>query len=606
MKNTNLFNENNVATFCCEDDKIRLTIGRVSREEYEALRAEGWTSTPKQDCDFVAVWTPTREDTAISYAGVILDEDAGPDERAGDRAERFGGYLDKRLGEATGHADRFDAGPSAHGYQSKARAVRAADRHDRMAGRAVNAWDKAEYWQSRTAGVISHALHLSSPCVRMGRIKTLESELRKAEKSHAESRENAQARWDAMQSVVEHAAGTREKPKAHASLADFRWELSKIRESEGVKDDEQSTPEQVRRAVVISALTAGYGNPETWQALAKQAKAATRPAHEIAGEWLADKARPEDWNPEIGTRYTRHLKLRIAYEMQMLEAQGGRAAMVEMEPGGFIGGHQIHKVNKSPATGRVVSVGVKVRTHGKNRWGREEPGTPEFRTETVNIERASVSSYRAPTDEDRAEFADSLKAGKKATKEAAKGKPAPAALVNPTPEDAERLQVIIAAQGAASRRSWGEKETPAVFTMTQAQYSELSKGSYARAGVVEIRGGGRKRQIHREVLDFPAVVKVRLYGDRVVILSDKPQKALPAETWQDPAPAALAEALKPENVATLRKIVTEDIRERTPEQETLISNARRVGVFFVSSWSQFGFTENYSHLLTVSPESVEA
>jgi len=255
MKNDTLFNESNSATYCPEDDKIRLYVGWVPRDEYDALRAEGWTATAKQDCDFAAVWTPAREDTALSYAGIVLDEDAGPDERAADRAERFTGYLDRRLGEATGHADRFDTGPSAHGYQSYARAVRAADRHDKIAGRAVNAWDKAEYWQSRTAGVISHALHLQSPGVRMGRIKTIESELRKAEKSHAESRENAQARFDSMLSVVEHAAGTRDKPKAPASLADFRWELSKIREAEGVAEDATADPEQVRRAVVISALT---------------------------------------------------------------------------------------------------------------------------------------------------------------------------------------------------------------------------------------------------------------------------------------------------------------------------------------------------------------
>lgn len=49
-------------------------------------------------------WTPERRDTALEYAGVIEDEDQSPEERAADRAERFGDYRDKRTGEAAGHA----------------------------------------------------------------------------------------------------------------------------------------------------------------------------------------------------------------------------------------------------------------------------------------------------------------------------------------------------------------------------------------------------------------------------------------------------------------------------------------------------------------------
>jgi hypothetical protein len=538
MKNDALFNESNSATYCPEDDKLRLYVGRVPRDEYEALRAEGWTSTPKQDCDFVAVWTPTREDTAESYAGIILDEDAGPDERAADRAERFGGYLDKRLSEATSHADRYDAGPSAHGYQSKARAVRAADRHDRHAGRAVNSWDKAEYWQSRTAGVISHALHLSSPGVRMGRIKTIEADLRKAEKSHAESRENAQARFDSLLSVVEHAAGTREKPLA-ADAADFRWELSKLREAAGMDDETPSTPEQVRRALIISAL---YRLDEE---KVKQARESTRTAAEIAQEWIDANPRPADWNAETGTRYTRHLKLRLAYEMQMLEAQGGRAALVEMEVSGFIGGHQIHKVNKSPATGRVVSVAVKVRTHGRNRWGREEPGTPEFRMETVNIERASVDSYRAPTPEEREAFA----AGKKAEKAAAPKSTAPA-LVNPTLEDAQRLQALINAaylsewtrQHGTASKYYTPKDPAEVCAIPQAVYSANSSGAYAKAETRELCAGGViASKYYGRKLSSPVVCKIRMTGYeplRVVHITDKPAKPLPAAVWQALSTAA--------------------------------------------------------------------
>lgn len=42
------------ATYSPEDNKLRLYVGRVPRAEYEALRADGWTSTPKQG-DFLTM-----------------------------------------------------------------------------------------------------------------------------------------------------------------------------------------------------------------------------------------------------------------------------------------------------------------------------------------------------------------------------------------------------------------------------------------------------------------------------------------------------------------------------------------------------------------------
>lgn len=194
------------ATYSPESNKLYLYVGRVPRDEYLKLRAEGWKALHKQreagGGDFVATWTPSRRDTALEYAGIIEDEDMGPEERAADRAERFAGYREKRTVEATGRADTYDAGPSAHGFQSAARAERAAARHDRQAGRAVDAWDKAEYWQRRTAGVISHALYKSSPSVRMGRIKTLEADLRK-EQAEIEQASKIYKSWQAVAAMTD-------------------------------------------------------------------------------------------------------------------------------------------------------------------------------------------------------------------------------------------------------------------------------------------------------------------------------------------------------------------------------------------------------------------
>lgn len=421
------------ATYCPEDNKLRLYVGRVPRPEYDALRADGWTSTPKQSCDFVAVWTPGREDTARNYSdGIILDEDQSPEDRAADRAERFGEYREKRTSEAIGAADRFDAGPGAHGFQSQARAERSAARHDRIADHACDAWSKAEYWQHRTAGVISHALYSSRPDVRMGRIKELESDLRRVE-SHGQS-----PRWEA------------------------------------------------------------------------------------------------------------HCRLRLAYENQMLEAQGGRLASVEIEKGGYIGGKLIMKVNKSSVTGRVTSVDLKgPKVNGWTYKAHNVTGT-DYALYQFDTERMPMSAYKSPTDESRAELASLV-----AEKKSSAPKVATIPIVNPTDADAERLQSVwnenarLDMERRKVRNGYAEDHKPStVLRITQAAYSAHSKGSYASAGTRGVFAGGiecdnyynaaqKMREKHG-----PLVCQVRrtsagcYQASRVIILTDKPQKPLPTAAWE--------------------------------------------------------------------------
>jgi hypothetical protein len=530
MNKPELFSESNQATYCPESNKLHLYVGRVPRPEYDALRAEGWTSTPKQSeagqGEFAATWTPERRDTALSYAGHIGDEDASPAERAADRAERFGGYRDKRLGEATGHADRYDAGPTAHGYQSQARAERSAARHDRVAGRACDAWSKADYWTSRTAGVINHALYKSRPDVRMGRIKVLEAELRKMEKSNAE-----------------HAA-----------------EFETWRKISTMTDPEQQTALAERFAGL------GYGyqhfkHPRTekegslWDFLRSDAADRVTGA-EAAALYMAkhrDPLKPEFQETSIA-EWINHYKLRLAYENQMLEAQGGRAAFVEMEVGGFIGSHQIRKVNKSPATGRVVSVQVAAPTsanfdrRGKP-YGADNPRP--LTLHTLEVERMGADVYRAPTDEERKAFADMIK-GEKAREKKARSAVA-VSLINPTDEDAEKLQAL---WNERARVQYFEanphyKNHPEYFQpstvrrITQATYSANSKGTYAKAETEKLGRDGYQFSTSYNGDEFNArlggaLCKIRTTwgdgnttnkADSVIVITDKPQAALPAGVW---------------------------------------------------------------------------
>ena len=477
-----LFDESNRATYCPEDDKLRLYVGRVPRPEYLALKAEGWTSTPKQDCDFVAIWTPARRRTAERYAGIIEDEDAGPAERAADRAERFTGYREKRRSEAHGHADTYDA-PRTHGYQSQARAERAAARHDKHGTRAVDSWSKAEYWQQRTAGVISNALHRASPSVRLGRIKELE-------------------------------------------LAIARY--------------------------------AGY------------------PAHY--------------------SEILEHLKLRLAYENQMIEAQGGRAACVEMEVGGWLGSHQISKITRSPVTKLVVSVELKYMSDS-NQYGRPWSDGKGSRLVSMlyNIERLPAGAYRPPTEEERAEYADKVTAAKKEKATAAKAKAAAGEncpLINPTDADADKLQSIWNAANPPSR--WdSDKEPKQVQRMTQAQYSANSGGSYARCETVVIcEDGTEHRTRYGYNITRQSVFKVRKYSGRVIIITDKPQKPLPWEAIKAArAKCPTLDGMKAK-LPALRAAMKSQ-HGRSPEEGQLVSDGAYVGLVnhdtYSPGWTEAGY-----------------
>ena len=522
------------ATYSPEDNKLRLYVGRVPRADFERLRSMGWTSTPKQSCDFVAHWTPERRDLCIEWCGSIEDEDQSPAERAADRAERFGDYRDKRTDEATGQADRYDAGPSAHGFQNYARAVRAADRHDRIAGRACDAWGKAEYWQRRTAGVISHALHVSTPAVRMGRIKELEAEIRKCEKTRDEY-ENKRQLWQTI------AAQTDAEKQNRGALALAGAMSSWV----DYQHPRQATIKESLWSLLTSDRT--NGDPIT--------------GGEAAAFYLAE-------HPEIVGEgdWLTHYRLRLAYETQMIEAQGGRAAFVEMVAGGFIGKHQIQKVNKSTATGRTVSVNVFAPTRANyDRKGKpyDENNPRPLTIHTINVERMASDAYRAPT----AEELEVFHAARKAAKAAAPKKP-PCPLVNPTDADAERLIAMWNEKRRANHEEHNQYRSPEARKMhsdqfkpckiqriTQAIYSANSKGSFARAQTRALCSLGRLEernvfhdysgQAQRKAERGPAVCEIRTTGFdpvHVLILTDKPQKPLPAAVWQPYALAPVAPA----------------------------------------------------------------
>lgn len=505
------------ATYSPEDNKLRLyATSRLSKELYARVKAAGFKWAPKQELFVCPRWNPQAEDLLLELCGEIDDEGKSATERSADRAERFNGYRDRRMSEATGRADQFDAGPAAFGHQNAARAERLATRHDRHRTHAVTQWRKAEYWQRRTAGVISHALHKESPSVRRGRILTLEADQRKMVASVEESR----SRWEFWKKV------------AACDDAEMATKNARIYVGHYCGRGDIKHPRTGFESSAYSHMT-NEADPMT--------------GHEVAAALLeiyGDDPFGEETRP---MRWLRHYEMRLQYERAMLENEGGMAGEAEMVPGGWFAGYQIQKVFRSPATKRVTSIEV----FDKPRDGAK----PRLRT--VNIERMGADDYRAPTEEEKAAFETAKTERKAEEKAAGTGKPT---LINPTDEDAERLQTLwnekmraAHAKAKAEHRTYGDFTPSAVARLTQAQYSANSKGDYARCQTVAIMQTGLQHRKYGDDVAPPAPVacSIRItdrsgfsyYGaSSVIVLTDKPQKPLPID-WEglEPKPQEPAE-----------------------------------------------------------------
>lgn len=301
-------------TYDPADNKLRISaVSRLPKDLYERVRAAGFIWAPRQEIFVAPMWTPEREDLALELCGEIDDEDTSLVDRAEERAERFEGYEERRTADATSaHAavDRITSGiplgqPILVGHHSERRARKDAEKITNGLRRAVKLWETAEYWKRRAAGAVRHAKYVERPDVRYRRIKGLEADARKHEKTKKES-EHYLALW---------------------LRSDLTFELAK----------KIANYDRVRMG--------------TWSGLddgtmtAEQARGVNVPLHEQSiarcNRWLA------------------HLANRITYEKAMLGETGGIAAQkFDLQIGGKVQigreWHVILRLNKKG--GEIVSV----------------------------------------------------------------------------------------------------------------------------------------------------------------------------------------------------------------------------------------------------------
>lgn len=184
------------ATYSPDYNKLRLYAAlRLDDETYQKIHAVGFRWAPKQELFVAPAWTPSREDVLLSLAGDIEDDDNTLFDRQEQRAGRFSGYSERRAGESEQTLAQVDAlasvipsgQPILVGHHSERRARRDAQRIENGMKRAVMLFERAEYWQERAQASLRHAKYKERPDVRYRRIKKIEADLRKSEKTIAQS-----------------------------------------------------------------------------------------------------------------------------------------------------------------------------------------------------------------------------------------------------------------------------------------------------------------------------------------------------------------------------------------------------------------------------------
>lgn len=186
------------ATYSPDDNKLRLySVSRLPTDLYERLKRAGFRWAPKQELFVAPMWTPEREDLLIELCGEIDDEDTSLIDRATERAERFENLSEKRAQDSEAArvsvaaiADAIPLGqPILIGHHSEKHARRDIERIEYGMRRAVKLWETSRYWTERVQAAIRHARYKERPDVRQRRIKGLEADLRKQERTIQEARQ---------------------------------------------------------------------------------------------------------------------------------------------------------------------------------------------------------------------------------------------------------------------------------------------------------------------------------------------------------------------------------------------------------------------------------
>lgn len=356
------------ATYSPEDNKLRLySTHRLDEALYRRVRDAGFSLAPKQGFFVAPMWTPGREAFLLELCGEIGDEDTSLVERAETRADRFDTYSIRRGNEADAArlaveaiADNIPLGqPILVGHHSEKRARKDAERIENGIRRAVKLWETSEYWERRAKGALDHAKYLERADVRHRRIKRIESDRRKRDRSLIEARKYL-AGWLAEGLDMERA-----KHLANGSHLYRKFPLADYPRNPPASQYEGDMG-------IWTALDGGVINESQ--------------ARDIC-------VRSYERGIEHNLRWIVHYDNRLIYERAMLGEQGGLAAdRFEIVPGGKVQvrGSWATVVRVNRKDGKILSVTTNCRYVSVR--GIEE-----------------IQDYTAPTEEEAAQMTAATK-----------------------------------------------------------------------------------------------------------------------------------------------------------------------------------------------------
>lgn len=185
------------ATYDPTDDKVRVYFAsRQPDESLAPLKEAGYRWAPRLAC-WYATWTPAREDAALAATETdgLDDEPTNIEDRAEDRADRFRDYAgnaaeerDRRHNTADALADAMNGQPVLIGHHSEKRHRRDLARMGENMRKAHHAERRRGYWSSRANGSVRWAKTKEGPSVRARRIKGLEADLRRNQRTEMAAR----------------------------------------------------------------------------------------------------------------------------------------------------------------------------------------------------------------------------------------------------------------------------------------------------------------------------------------------------------------------------------------------------------------------------------
>lgn len=472
------------ATYSPEDNKIRLyASSRLDAETYARVKDAGFKWAPKQELFVAPKWTPAREDLAIELAGEIEAEEMTLAERAEIKAERLENLAHKRHREAE-----------------------------------VN---------SRYADELSQAFYMGQPILvghHSERKARKTQERMHSAQSKAVKAEKAANYWLYRATGVECFANMKNDPRTRANriktllaeLRDLQRDVNRAYKALEIWS-KLTTDEQIRHAL------GWMDSRETmsgWETLSKVDKGELAPADAR----LKCIANAESViNGSNRKRWIDHILNRLAFERSMLgdvPRFTGELTPVIIQAFAREHGAEKPKCTIADEGFYLLESPVPLPAHiSDNSW--LELNGDEWR------DVMQACGYTVPNPKPRR----------------VSSKPAPVALVNPTPEQAEQLQRIwnLHMRAACQGQLYVTAKENEVKAITQAAYSHNSKGTYSKYEAVEIGADGRriewKWQRMERVLSGVPVARIRIYSGgyethkprAVVHISDKPSKMLPID-----------------------------------------------------------------------------